>query len=69
MEDPEAALLVARYVIESNDEENLIFDENTTNDIQVVESILKKMIGPLPNWDTEASNRLNEEVCLVLMYC
>jgi len=61
------ALLVARYLIEENDEEFLYFDENMTGNINIIKSILKKLIGHIYSWSKEARNRIHDEIVDVII--
>lgn len=38
-------MLVARFLIEDNTEPEILFDENATNEIAVVRSILRSFLG------------------------
>ena len=67
MTNEEETILVARYIIENNEEEYLYYEDTATNDINVVESILKKLIGPLPNWDLDTLKTMHDEIHTVYL--
>ncbi len=46
MDSEENAILLARYLIEDNNEEYIIFDEYRISEIDPVKNIFKKFIGP-----------------------
>ena len=62
MEKEEEVILTARYLIEDNANEYLLYDENTKNDLHIVRSILKKLLGTLPPWDEHKNFKLNDEI-------
>lgn len=39
------ALLVARYLIEDNNEETIIVDENRTQDLAIIKDVFKKFVN------------------------
>jgi len=55
-------ILMARYIVEDNEEEYLFYDENAKNDLTVVRSILKKVMGNLPLWDHENIKAMHEDI-------
>jgi len=73
MSNEDDITLVARYVVEDNEEEYLFYDENAKNDLTVVRSILKKLMGNLPLWDHETIKQMHEDIVdvenLELIFC
>lgn len=45
MYDEEEALLIARYLIESNNEGTYLLDMNQTCDVNAVKKLLRKLLG------------------------
>lgn len=45
--------LLARYLVEDNQEDFLIYDEERFNDVTIVKSVLKKLIGKYQLFERE----------------
>ena len=48
-------MLLARYLIEDNTQSHVIYDENVTEDIKLVKSVLRDLVGVIriPSFDEE----------------
>ena len=67
MQNQDNAELVARYLIEENKQEYLYFDDSVEGDLVIVRSILKKLIGPIPQWSKQQSQNLLETISDVFL--
>jgi len=62
MQNQDNVELVARYLVEENKQEYLYFDDSVEGDLVIVRSILKKLIGPIPQWSKQQSQNLLETI-------
>jgi len=60
-------LLTARYLVEDNESEYLLYDENAKNDLHIVRSILKKMIGNLPPFDETKTQQMHDDISEIVI--
>lgn len=74
MEDPfsiereEDALLIARYLIEDNDEPYVELNMKKSNKLITVRSILKQIVGPYKIMNYEEEKKMKEEICFVIIF-
>ena len=62
MTNEDEVVLTSRYLIEDNENEFLYYDDTVKNDLHIVKSILKKMIGYLPPWDEARVRKIHQEI-------
>ncbi len=62
MQNQDNIELVARYLVEENKQDYLYFDDSVEGDLVIVRSILKKLIGPIPQWSDKQNQILLETV-------
>lgn len=67
IENEDDALLIARYLIEDNDEPYIELNMKRSNKLITVRSILKQIVGlyKIMNYDEE--KKMKEEICLVII--
>jgi len=63
----EEIVLSARYLVEDNESEYLLYDENAKNDLHVVRSILKKMIGNLPPFNEAQTQQMHDDISEIVI--
>ena len=59
-------LLVARYLIENNEEDHVILDSNRTSEIIIIKSIFKKLIGNYVLLSKEEEKIIYDKISAVL---
>lgn len=70
VKDETNALLIARYLIEPNDEDTLIFDVTRTQEMIIMKSVFRKLVGSytlISESDAKAIN--NELVEVTSWFC
>jgi len=63
----EKALLLARYMIEDNNEPFIELDLKKANKLATIQSIFKHVVGPYMILNHEEEKKIKEEVILVLL--
>ena len=56
------ALFVARYTIEDNSEDKIIFDEYRSNDISVIKTVFRNLIGKFEILSPKDEIKIHEDV-------
>ena len=67
MKNAEDVELLARYLIETNEEEYIFYDEDLKADIHVIKSVLKRLIGNITILDETLIKKEIEELTPVLI--
>lgn len=58
-------MLMARYLIEPNDDEILTFDFNRTQDLSIIKSVFRKLVGSYTLLGEEEEKIMSTEVAEV----
>ena len=66
--NPEEATILARYLVEDIDDEYFHYDENLTNNVSIIKSIMKKLVGNLPNFSENKKKILANEIYEVMKH-
>jgi transcription antitermination factor NusG len=67
IESEEDSILVARYLIEENNEDHVEFDLDRTNKLHIVKSIFKNLVGNYKILDVEEEATLRKATVEVLI--
>lgn len=62
----EDAITVARFLIEDNNEDWVLFDENRTNSVTIIKSVFKNLIKNYSLFGEEESKKLLGEMAHVI---
>ena len=66
MKDVDAALLIARYLIETNTEKSYVFDGSKTQDVKNIKSIFKGLVGNYTLLDEDEASMMDSELTEVI---
>ena len=59
---------MARYIIEPSEEDFLLYDANRAQDLPIVKSVFRKLIGPYTLLTEEEENAISNELAEVKNY-
>jgi len=65
IKEENSTTLMARYIIEPSEEDFLLYDANRAQDLPIVKSVFRKLIGPYTLMDEEEENAISNELAEV----
>jgi len=60
--DENNAILLARFIVEPQDEETIVFDQNRSQDLSIVKNVFKKLVGNYKLLDEDEEREIVEEL-------
>jgi len=66
IKEENSTTLMARYIIEPSEEDFLLYDANRAQDLPIVKSVFRKLIGPYTLMDEEEENAISNELAEIL---
>ncbi len=66
VKEEDQAILLARYMVEENKESHIEFSFDRTNELEIIKSVFKTIVGKTKNFTEEEILKIREELTEVI---